>query len=104
MSTEMKSASIEEMIQEAISQMGPLKRRVYLNTYNRLIPAEKAHLVDEIALKVCDCCPQLTPIFNATDFGGTTKFTVNAVDWQAIIKLILENLPSIIALIMKLFV
>lgn len=98
-----KTVSMEELVLEAIDQMGPLKKRVYTRVYNNMSDEAKTHLTDELAVTVSEAHPELTTVFSATDFSTTTKFEVKAVDWQAIIKLILDNLPSIIALIVKLF-
>jgi hypothetical protein len=97
MSNEMKSGCCEDMILEALDSLPPLRRVIFKRRYAKLSDAAKAEFADSVMLRIESEIPSMSQICNSDGFNSKTHFVVGAVDWAAIIKMIIELIMIFLA-------
>lgn len=95
----MSSACINDLIDEVVSTLPPVRRRAYQRLLAR--PKIRAEVVDHIAVEIADdpCCEALLPQLNAVGFDGQTMLAIDPDVKKKLLELFLTYLP----LILKLF-
>ena len=98
----MVTTTMNSLLDQAIEAMGPLRKRVYTRLMND--PTLKANVVDHLALSSMSlaCCSECAGAFNKDDFTGEMTLAINPDNLKKWLDWIIANLPSIIALILKL--
>lgn len=102
----MSSYTLSQALDLAVDKLPLLRRRAANRRLSR--PKIREAALDDLAIKLCDdcdCCSILGPAFVAALESGSidTKFELDLDQLERLLQIIIEYLPQILEIIMKLF-
>lgn len=92
----MSLVSLNSLIDQAVDQMPPIRRRAYKRLLAR--PLIHAEIADHVASEMVDepCCAQVVACASCDDFDGNVMMAVDPENLKAILDFIMKILPLII--------